>query len=155
MADASQNKVEYSLCEFFCADPSTPGVKFNGPCQIGTKRFSAGGAMVVDVGGLALIETASAGGGIELDRPLEFAHEGTVVKAVVAPDPQPVPTLEAGKPCGFQETEYQTYATPVARAIEILVNAHVERDGHHHIVRNRHASRRVTPKAANANGLTA
>ncbi len=101
-ADASQNKVEYALCEFFCADPSTPGIKFSGPCQIGTKRFSAGGTMVVDVGGMALIEMKTGGGGVALDRPLEFSHSGTIVKAVVAPEPEPVPTLEPKKACGIE-----------------------------------------------------
>jgi len=101
MADATQNKVEYALCEFFCADPSTPDIKFSGPCQIGTKRFSAGGTMVVDVGGMSLIELQTTGGGVVLNRPLQFAHSGVVVRAVVAAEPEPVPTLEPGIPCGI------------------------------------------------------
>ena len=111
--------------------------------------------MVVDVGGMALIETTSGGGGIELDRPLEYSHSGTVVKAVVAPDPQPVPTLEAGKPCGIPGNRVSNLCYTRGTCNRDTGKCACREDGHHHIVRNRHASRRVTPKAANANGLTA
>merc|ERR1711871_195609 len=49
---------------------------------------------------LSLIDVGEDGSGIELDRPLEYAHDGPIVRAVVAGNPEPVPTLDPGVECG-------------------------------------------------------
>jgi len=102
MADATAASISYSICEFFCADPATPTVPFQGPCQVGNKRFSAGGAMVVDVAstGMSLVEVEGSDEGLKLNMPLKFAHNGPMVKAVQAGAPLPVPELDPGKDCG-------------------------------------------------------
>ena len=106
-----KNKVEYSLCEFFWYLNQVRQGKISMDHVKGTKRFGAGGAMVVDVGGLALIETASGGGGIELDRPLEFAHEGRLSKQWLPQSRNQFRHLKKVSHVAFQETGHRTCAT--------------------------------------------
>ena len=58
--------------------------------------------MVVDVAAssMSLVEVGNDAGGVESDKPLEYAHEGPIVKAIVASEPMPVPTMIPGVDCG-------------------------------------------------------